>query len=201
VVQRIHAVLFHHGAAYLGEAGISTMEGRDHLEEIAAFQVSAAGQMQITIALHVLETLEQELDTLRRHLVATAKRLRGAKVLHQRLYGVGPITALALTCWLGGDRFSARQAVRFAGLDVTVSSSAGKRAPGHLSRQGPPVLRWCAYEAGKTHARESAPDHVYYAAVKERIDGKRATLSEARKIVRSATHILAELGEEALVLA
>jgi hypothetical protein len=32
----------------------------------------------------------------------------------------------------------------------------------------------------------------------ERIDGKRAALSEARKIVRQACHILTELGEDAL---
>jgi transposase len=56
------------------------------------------------------------------------------------------------------------------------------------------VLRWCVYEAGKTHARASAPDHGYYAQVKERIDGKRAAISEARKIVRQAAHILNELG-------
>jgi transposase len=82
-----------------------------------------------------------------------------------------------------------------------VYSSDGKRAPGHLSRQGPAVLRWCVYEAGKTHARASAPDHGYYAQVKERIDGKRAAISEARKIVRQACHILAELGDEALTAA
>ena len=81
---------------------------------------------------------------------------------------------------------------------MTVYSSAGKRSPGHLSRQGPAVLRWCAYEAGKAHARASAPDHAYYAQVKERIDGKRAALSEARKIVRQAVHVLAELGDGAL---
>ena len=85
---------------------------------------------------------------------------------------MGPITALALTCWLGGaGRFSsARQAVRFAGLDITVYSSAGKRSPGRLSRQGPAVLRWCVYEAGNTHARAGAPDHACYAAAKDRID-------------------------------
>jgi len=42
------------------------------------------------------------------------------------------------------------------------------------------------YEAGKTHARASAPDHAYYAAVKDRKNSKRAALSEARKIVRQA---------------
>jgi len=118
----------------------------------------------------------------------------------QQVYGVGPIGGLAFTCWLGGvDRFSsAHKAVRFCGLDITVYSSAGKRAPGRLSRQGPPILRWCAYEAGMTHARAGAPDRAYYARVKERVDGKRAALAEARKVVRIVSHILAELGEDAL---
>ena len=97
---------------------------------------------------------------IRRRLLAAARHLRGAKVLAESIYGVGPVTGLALTCWLGGaGRFtSARKAVRFAGLDITVYSSDGKRSPGHLSRQGPPVLRWALYEAGKTHARAAAPD-------------------------------------------
>ena len=75
-------------------------------------------------------------------------------------------------------------------------SSAGKRSPGRLSRQGPAVLRWCVYEAGNTHARAGAPDHACYAAAKDRIDGKRAALSEARKIIRQACHILSGLGDD-----
>jgi transposase len=124
----------------------------------------------------------------------------GAKVLAARLYGAGPVTALALTCWLGGaGRFSSSaKAVRFTGLDITVWSSGRKGPPGRLSRQGPPVLRWAVYEAGKTHARAAAPDHGYHAQVKDRKNGKRAALSEARKIVRQACHILAELGDDAL---
>jgi transposase len=60
------------------------------------------------------------------------------------------------------------------------------------------VLRWAVHEAGKTHARSSAPDHRYYATVKDRNGGKRAALSEARKILRQACHILTELGDDAL---
>jgi hypothetical protein len=60
------------------------------------------------------------------------------------------------------------------------------------------VLRWAVYEAGKTHARRAAPDHDYYASVKDRKGGTRAALAEARKIVRQACHILAELGDDAL---
>ena len=89
-------------------------------------------------------------------------------------------------------------AAQISGLDITVYSSDGKGPPGRLSRQGPPVLRWALCEAGKTHARSPAPDHRYCAAVKDDNGGKRATLSEARKILRQACHILTELGDDAL---
>jgi transposase len=94
--------------------------------------------------LEVTAALETQLHAVRHQLPQAARHLAGAKVLAARLYGVGPVTALAITCWLGGaGRFSSsRQAVRFAGLDITVSSSDRKGPPGKLSRQGPPVLRF-----------------------------------------------------------
>jgi transposase len=199
-VQRIHAVLFHQGAPALGEGALRTGQGLAELRAAAAVRLSPAGQLQVATALDVIEALEARMHELRHQLTDAARHLAGAKVLAARLYGVGPVTALALTCWLGGaGRFSSsRKAVRFAGLDVTVWSSDRKGPPGRLSRQGPPVLRWAVYEAGKTHARASAPDHRYYAQVKERCNGKRAALSEARKILRQACHILAGLGDDAL---
>jgi len=202
-VQRIRAVLFHQGAPALGEGALRGEQGLAALRAAAAAHLSPAGQLQVATALEVLDALEARLHELRHQLLDAARHLAGAKVLAGRLYGVGPVTALAMTCWLGGEgRFSSsRKAVRFAGLDVTVYSSDRKGSPGRLPRQGPPVLRWALYEAGKTHARSSAPDHRYYAQVKERCNGKRAALSEARKILRQACHILTELGDDALVLA
>ena len=197
--QRIHAVFFHQGAPQLGEGALRTGQGLAALRAAAAGCLSPAGQVQVATALDMITTLETQLGMLRHQLLDTARHLAGAKVLAARLYGVGPVTALAMTCWLGGaGRFSSsRQAVRFAGLDITVSSSDGKGPPGRLSRQGPPVLRWTLYEAGKVHSRLAAPDHACYAAVKDRKNSKRAALSEARKIVRQACHILTELGDDA----
>ena len=199
-VQRIHAVLFHQGAPALGEGTLRTGPGLAALRAAAAEHLSPAGQLQVATALEVLEALEARMHVVRHQVTDAARHLTGAKVLAARLYGVGPFAALAMTCWLAGEgRFSSsRQAVRFAGLDVTVWSSDRKGPPGKLSRQGPPVLRWAVYEAGKTHARTSAPDHDYYAQVKDRKNSKRAALSEARKILRQAHHILAELGDDAL---
>jgi transposase len=199
-VQRVHAVLFHQGAPVFHD--LSRADAPQQLAGLARGCLSPAGQAQISTCLRMLAALEAELAGMRHRLLAAARRLHGAKVLASSLYGVGPMTALALTCWLGGaGRFSsARKAVRFCGLDITVYSSDGKRSPGHLSRQGPPVLRWCACEAGKTHARNGAPGHDYYASVKDRKDGKRAALAEARKIVRQACHILTELGDDAFAM-
>jgi transposase len=202
-VQRIHAVFFHQGAPPLGEGALRTGPGLEALRAAAAVHLSAAGQLQVATALDMLAATEAQLGPLRHQLADAARHLMGAKVLAERLYGVGPVTGLALTCWLGGaGRFSSsRKAVRFTGLDITVHSSDRKGPPGRLSRQGPPVLRWAVYEAGKTHARTSAPDHGYYAAVADRKNTKRAALSEARKIVRQACHILTELGDDALTAA
>jgi transposase len=125
---------------------------------------------------------EARLAPLRHRLPEAARHLTGAKVPAARPYGAGPLTALALTCRLAGkDRFSSsRKAARFAGLDITAWSSDRKGPPGQLSRQGPPVLRWAAYAAGETHARAVAPGHACDAAVKDRKNGKRATLADAQ---------------------
>src|SRR5215471_18273065 len=155
--QRIHAVLFHQGAPAMGEGALRSEQGLAGLREVAAARLSPAGQLQIATALEVTAALEARMHAVRHQLLDAARHLAGAKVLAARLYGVGPVTALALT--------------------------------------------WAVYEAGKTHARSSAPDHRYYAQVKENNGGKRAALSEARKIIRQACHILAEPGDDALAAA
>jgi transposase len=158
-VQRIHAVFFHQGAPRLGEDALRGEQGVAKLRAAAAAHLSPVGQLQVATALDMLEAVEARMDVLRKQLREAARHLTGARVLAARLYGAGPVTGLALTCWLAGkDRFSSsRKAVRFTGLDITVHSSDRKGPPGRLSRQGPPVLRWAVYEAGKAHARSSAP--------------------------------------------
>ena len=88
---------------------------------------------------------------------------RREKVLAERIYGVGPLTALALACWLGGaGRFSsAREAVRFAGLDITVYSSDGKRAPAACPGRGP---RCCAGRSTRPARPTPAPQPLTTAA-------------------------------------
>jgi hypothetical protein len=66
-----------------------------------------------------------------------------------------------------------------------------------LLRQGSPELRWALFEAAKAAARDASPDHGYYDGVRDRLGGKRAALSMARKLARRCHHILRELGDQA----
>jgi transposase len=128
-----------------------------------------------------------------------AKRQPGWRVL-MRHYGIGPLTANTILAELGDARrfSSSREAVRYAGLDITVHQSDARRAPGHLSRQGP---RRCAGRSSRppnAPAGPASPDHHYYLQTAERLGGNRACLAVTRKLLKRSYHTLRELGEEAL---
>lgn len=193
--QRLQAQLFHQGVP----RGIKlrTRAGRAELAEAA---LSPAGRELVEVGLRMVDALDAELAPLDRALHAFARAQAGCRALMARLYGVGPLVSTAVLAELGDARRfpGSDQAVRHSGLDVTVYSSDGRRSPGHLSHEGPGVLRWALFEAAQCAARRASPDHGYYLQVKARIDHNRACLSVARKLCRRAYHILRELGEEAL---
>ena len=83
-------------------------------------------------------------------------------------------------------------------MDITVYQSDRHRAPGRLSRQGPPALRWALYEAAQAARRPGSPDREYYEQAAERLGGNRACLALARKLLKRCYHTLRELGEDAL---
>ncbi len=193
--QRLQAQLFHQGVP----RGLRprTRAGR---EALAKVELSPAGLELVALALRMIETIDDELAPLDRALSLYARHQPGCRALIARLYGVGPVTATAIVAELGdARRFGCSDdAVRHCGLDVTVHQSDTKRAPGHLSHEGPELLRWALFEAAQQACRSASPDYEYYRQVARRIDHNRACLSVARKLCRRAYHILRELGDEAL---
>jgi transposase len=197
--QRIHATLFHQGVPSLaGRLGEPPARARLATGP-AEMGLSPAGAQAVSVALGRMEDLEAQLGPLRAQITAFARRQPGCKTLQHELFGVGPLVAAIVWAFLGDTRrfSSSAQAVRHAGLDVTVHSSDAKGPPGRLSHQGPPILRWALFEAGHQGSRASSPDHRYYADVAARIDANRAALSVARKLARRSHHILRRLGDQA----
>ena len=83
-------------------------------------------------------------------------------------------------------------------MDITVYQSDQHRAPGHLSRQGPPALRWALFEAAQNVRRLGSPDRHYYEQAADRLGSNRAALAVACKLLKRSHHTLRELGQEAL---
>ena len=135
---------------------------------------------------------------LRQQIISVGAHQPGCQAL-QRHYGIGPLLAVAIWEELGDcQRFtSSDDAVRHAGLDVTVWSSDGKRTRGHLAKQGPPVLRWALYEAAVYAARPTSPDHAYYRQLRQHLEAHIALITVARKLARRCYHTLRNTGPAA----
>lgn len=194
--ERIRATLFHQGVPSL--ESVLNATGRALLPSV---ELSPAGHRAVEVGLRQIERLSAEIKVLGKEVRERAEAQPACRALIEAHYGVGPILAFAIWAEMGDPRrfTSSSDAVRYAGIDITVYSSDGKRSRGHLSRQGPPLLRWALHEAAIHASRATSPDRAYYEAVKARRQGDAqiAILAVARKLARRCYHTLRELGPEA----
>jgi transposase len=193
--QRIQAVLYHHGCPQRRQ--LMTAEGRDWLQALA---LPEAARQQVTVARAMVDALEAQIGPLDRQLRSYARRQIGCRALIEAHHGIGPLCAVTILAELGDvERFgNSRDAVRYGGMDITVYQSDRHRSPGHLSRQGPPALRWALYEAAQVARRPGSPDRDWYLEAAEQLGGNRACLALARKLLKRCYHTLRELGADAL---
>jgi len=192
--QRIQAALYHHG--FPQRNGLLTAENRTWLEGLP---LPERAQQQVAVALVMIDALDAQSAPITRRLRLYARRQPGCRALMKH-YGIGELTAVTILAELGDARrfSSSRHAVRYAGLDITVHQSDQRRAAGHLSRQGPPALRWALFEAAQAARRPGSPDRPYYDQAAERLGGNRACLALARNLLKRSFHTLRELGDEAM---
>ena len=195
-LQRVHASLFHMGVPELQVTAMSAV-GRRQLSEA---ELSPATRTAVEVGMRQVDRLTEEMHAVREQITVLSRRQPACRALRAAHYGIGPLTSVAIWAEMGDCRrfHSSDDAVRHAGLDVTVYSSNGRRSAGHLARQGPVMLRWALYEAAVYAGRPSSPDHAYFAQVKARCDGQLALLSVARKLARRCHHTLRNLGDQVL---
>ena len=193
--QRIHAILFHHGLPERSQ--LLTADGRAWL---ARAELPAVARQAVDLALRMIDHLEVELDTLDTQLAGIARAQPGCTGAH------GPLWDRLAD--RGGDLGRVRRRAPLRQLPpggpfhrpghhhLGVGRQARPRAP------GPPGLPGAALgvaRGGHVRRPPGSPDHPYYLQVKQRLGGKRAALSVARKLAREAYHTLRELGDQALV--
>jgi transposase len=101
-LQRIHAVLFHHGVP-VQPGRLARLDARDAREQLSKLELPAIAQQQITVALGIIEHLNRELRALGLELERIARRQPGCKALMGH-YGIGPLVATAILAELGDTR-------------------------------------------------------------------------------------------------
>jgi hypothetical protein len=118
-------VLYHHGAP--PRSWLMSAESRAWL---AGLGLPPAAREQITVALAMIDAHDGQLAPLDQELRDYAKRQPGCRAL-MRHYGIGPLTSITILAELGDARrfSSSREAVRYAGMDITVHQSDARRAP------------------------------------------------------------------------
>jgi transposase len=120
---RLRARLFHHGLPVVPDV---TTTGQQRL---ARAELPAASREVLDVGRRMIKRVDAELDSIDREIAMIARRLAGCAVLH-RERAVGVVLSGTMHAELGDTRrfSSPRQAVRFAGLDVTVHAPDAKRA-------------------------------------------------------------------------
>ncbi len=154
----------------------------------------------------VLHTQLQQLDLL--YQLSADLEKRAAELISDRddarrlrqIPGVGPIiaaTIIAETADIG--RFqSARAFAAYSGLVPRVKSSAGKAKHGHITRSGPPGLRWAlghAIFASVRSTKPSAPTSYYRKKSKKGKPKKVAMVAAAHKLAR-IVYVMLSRGED-----
>ena len=125
------------------------------------------------------------------------KEVLKARADYQRLQtipGIGPVIAATILAESAGiERFSKARHAAFAGLVPRVRSSAGKARIGHITRCGPPLLRWALGQAamiGLCSKNQTEISRMYYRKRKKK-PGRVAVTAAAHKLARVVWAVLA----------
>ena len=134
-----------------------------------------------------IRALDKELERIGQH-DAQARRLMS-------IAGVGPLTAVAVCCWVGDiERFAdAKKLASYFGLAPRVSQSGERERHGHITKEGNRMVRSLLVEAALSSIRYSkGPARKHYLGVLKRRGKKIARVAAARKLLGAIFHMMKE---------
>jgi transposase len=144
--------LFHHRAP--AAPGLARARARARLD---LSQLPPAAQAVVEVALRSVDRINEELVPMRLELHRLVRAQPGCRAL-QAHYGVGHLTSLAI--WADSATAAAsRPPLMPSATPASTSPSTHPiaSARGHLTRQGPGVLRWALFEAAVCAAPPASP--------------------------------------------
>lgn len=154
--------------------------------------------------LEELELLELQLKRVTKYLDDYLDKQPGGRLL-MSIPGVGPRTAEAVLAYTDDIRRFARtkQYCSYFGMTPKLDESGSTRRLGHISKQGPSVVRWLITESSWRVIRKSPSLRAFYERVMNGQNNRKkiAIVAVARKLlgIMRAMQTTGELFNEKLV--
>lgn len=208
VKNRIRAILKGHGfvkatchGGWWNRGNRTWMESLTRQEQITCEQL---WRMNLSDMLEELELLDGQLKRITKYLDDYLETKAGGMLL-MSIPGVGPRTAEAVLAYTDDVRRFSRgnQYCAYFGLTPKLDESGQNRKSGHISKQGPSIVRWLVVEGAWRAIRKSPALKAFYERVMagQKDRKKIALVAVARKLlsIMRAMQISGELFNERLV--
>ena len=165
--------------------GLWTKKGLEWLRRLELPTVSQ--RLRLELLLEEVEALSRQAERIEAHLNQRAK-CSPAVLLLRSIPGVGVRTAEAVAAFVDDpDRFRATKAIgRYFGLVPSQDQSGPRNRLGHITREGPPVVRQLVAEASWQALRRSPTVRAYFERVRrgDPLRKKIALVATAHYLVR-----------------
>lgn len=166
----------------------STIVGRQWLEK-----QHIPGVDRSIERLHYLERQRDELDELIAEKTKDRKQIR----LLRTIPGMGPFLSVLVDAIIADvHRFpDAEKLAAYAGMvPSTHQSGSSPGYHGHITKEGPTLLRWALVQATWVHLQRAPDSHLsqFHARIAKRRGRQKATVAMARKLLRVIYWVLRE---------
>jgi transposase len=154
-------------------------------------KLSAVHRLAAQKRLNHILALERDLFDIHRAIdqaiEADPEILRPVR-LFESIPGIGRLTAITILVETGDiTRFkNIDQLSAYAGLAPRVSQSGETIHHGHISKQGPPIIRWVLQQAAWTAIRTSPEARRIFTRISKKAGSKKAATALARKLLSYA---------------
>lgn len=147
---------------------------------------------RIESLLRVINALNDEIQTATTRITDHAREHTAQVDVLTRIPGVGTFTAMVIIAEVADiTRFpTPKHLVSWAGLAPVVRNSDHTTRIGHISRHGPPILRWVLVQAAHVAVRTPGPLHDTHQRIRARRGSNIATVAIAGRILKLAYHAL-----------
>ncbi|MEW6050549.1 MAG: IS110 family transposase, partial [Candidatus Zixiibacteriota bacterium] len=167
--------------------------GKKGRASIAAAALSLQTRRQINRLIKLYDNLNEEMLEVDTQIERVAAGDRIASLL-MTIDGIGALTALALRAHIGDiRRFGSPKALAaYSGLIPSLRQSAETVHHGHITRQGPSVLRWLLIQAVPHAVRTTPYLRRLYSRLCYRTSVAAAKVAVAHALIRIVWHVWTE---------